>query len=256
MLNNPYINDDTILYWNGNYENANTANISLYSQSLHYGYAVFEGIRSYNVNGKAKAFKLKEHFERLQYSCNSAIIPFNYSYEKFEEIVNKVLEKNNLIECYIRPLVVCSPNMGLTKGIESYLMVQAWEWTGGYISNNIKIMTSSYERPNPKAFDIKAKIAGHYINSIMASNEAKSKGFNEGMLLDQNGNVAEASGANIFYEKDGILYTPPTGFILPGITRATCFDLAKKLGIVVIEKFFKPEEMQGADAAIFCGTAI
>ena len=255
MLNNPYINEDTILYWNGNYENSNTANISLYSQSLHYGYAVFEGIRSYNVNSKSKAFKLKEHFERLQYSCNSAIIPFNYSYEKFKEIVYQVLEKNNLIESYIRPLVVCSPNMGLTKGVESYLIVQAWEWAGGYISNNIKIMTSSYERPNPKAFDIKAKISGHYINSIMASNEAKSKGFNEGMLLDQNGNVAEASGANIFYEKDGILYTPPVGYILPGITRATCIDLAKSLGIVVIEKFFKPKEMQGADAAFFCGTA-
>ncbi len=252
---NAYCNENTVLYFNGNYEKGKDASIDLYSQSLHYGYAVFEGIRSYKVDGKAKAFKLKEHFERLQHSCSTVYIPFQYTYEQFETIVYEVLKRNNLIEAYIRPLVVCSANMSLTKGQESYLILQAWEWAGGYLNNNIRIMTSSYQRPNPKGFHITAKVAGHYVNSIMASQEAKNKGFNEAMLLDENGNVAEASGANIFFEKDGILYTPPKGYILPGITRATCMVIASELGITVIEKFFTPDEMEGTDAAFFCGTA-
>jgi branched-chain amino acid aminotransferase len=250
-----YFNEKTILYYKGEYLNAINANVNLYSQSLHYGYAVFEGIRSYNVNGKPKIFKAKEHFERLHHSCKTVHIPFDYSLDRLEEIAYQVLTKNNFTNAYLRPLVICSPNMALTKGVEAYLVMQAWEWEGGYLSNNIKIMTSSYQRPNPKGFHITAKVAGHYVNSIMASQEAKDKGFNEAMLLDAEGFVAEASGANIFFEKDGIIYTPPKGAILPGITRATVMDLASRFGITVIEKLFKPEEMEGADAGFFCGTA-
>jgi branched-chain amino acid aminotransferase len=145
--------------------------------------------------------------------------------------------------------------MGLSKGQVSYLAIEAWEWSNGYLANKMRIMTSSYERPNPKAFHVEAKVSGHYVNSILACQEAKDKGYDEALVLDSKGFVAESSGANVFYEKDGVLYTPAKGSILPGITRATVFDICHELDIPVQEKFFTPDEMRGADAAFFCGTA-
>jgi branched-chain amino acid aminotransferase len=250
-----YFNEKTIIYYDGKLVKAIDANINLYSQSLHYGYAVFEGIRSYQVNNKPLIFKAKEHFERLKFSCETVHIPFKYSVEELTQLTYEVLEANNFTDAYIRPLVVCPPNMGLTKAASSTLIIQAWEWANGYLANSIKAMTSSYERPNTKAFHVEAKVSGHYVNSILASQEAKHKGFDEGILLDQNGYVAEASGANVFFEKEGVFYTPPKGNILPGITRATVFELADQLKIVIEEKYFTIEEMKEADAAFFCGTA-
>jgi branched-chain amino acid aminotransferase len=119
----------------------------------------------------------------------------------------------------------------------------------------IRVMTSSFERPNPKGFKIHAKAAGHYVNSILASQEAKANGFDEALLNDMNGNVAEGPGANLFFEKDGKLFTPALGNILPGITRATVLEICDELAIEVEEKFFTTEELTQADAAFFCGTA-
>ena len=116
-------------------------------------------------------------------------------------------------------------------------------------------MTSTYQRPNAKAFHIDAKVSGHYVNSILACQEAKDNGFDEALVLDNNGFVAESSGANIFYENDGVLYTAPKGNILPGITRATVIEICTELNIRVEEKFFTPGEMKGSDAGFFCGTA-
>ncbi|MDQ1161491.1 branched-subunit amino acid aminotransferase/4-amino-4-deoxychorismate lyase [Chryseobacterium sp. SORGH_AS 447] len=145
--------------------------------------------------------------------------------------------------------------MALSKGQKSYLVIEVWNWDNGYLANKMRIMTSSFQRPNPKAFKVEAKVSGHYVNSILACQEAKDKGFDEALVLDENGNVAESSGANVFFEKDGKLFTPAKGNILPGITRATVFQICEELGIPTEEKFFKPEEMQGADAGFFCGTA-
>ena len=116
-------------------------------------------------------------------------------------------------------------------------------------------MSSSFQRPNPKGFKITAKAAGHYVNSILASQEAKAKGFDEALLSDMNGFVAEGPGANLFCEKNGRLYTPSLGNILPGITRATVLEICEELGIEVVEKQISTEELKNADAAFFCGTA-
>ena len=116
-------------------------------------------------------------------------------------------------------------------------------------------MTSSFQRPNPKSCFVEAKVSGHYINSILATTEAKQKGFDEALLLDMNENVAEGPGANFFFEKEGKLFTAPLGNILSGITRQTIFELAEDLGIEVIEKFFKVEDVYRADGAFFTGTA-
>ncbi|WP_336718062.1 branched-chain amino acid transaminase [Chryseobacterium mucoviscidosis] len=250
-----YYNDDSVLFFDGEYVKAKEAKTDLYGQSLHYGYAVFEGIKSYKTANGTKIFKAEEHYDRLRKSAEAMHMPFHYSTEEMVEATYKLLEINNLSNAYIRPLVICSPNMSLSKGQKSYLVIQAWNWDNGYLANKLRIMTSSFQRPNPKAFKIEAKVSGHYVNSILASQEAKDKGFDEALVLDENGNVAESSGANVFYEKDGKLYTPQKGNILPGITRATVFEICNQLGISYEEKLFTPQEMQGADAAFFCGTA-
>ena len=250
-----YYNDNTIIYFNGEFVKAAEAKTDLYSQSLHYGYAVFEGIRSYPVNGGTKMFKGKEHYDRLRRSAEVTRIPFNYSTEQLIELTYETLRRNELTDAYVRPIVLCSPNMSLSKGRESYLAIECWEWTNGYMSNQMKIMTSSYRRPNADAFHVDAKVSGHYVNSILACQEAKDKGYDEALVLDCNGFVAESSGANIFYEENGVLYTAPKGHILPGITRATVLEICGELNIPVIEKFFTADEMRGADAGFFCGTA-
>lgn len=250
-----YYNEKTIIYFNGEFVKAAEAKTDLYSQSLHYGYAVFEGIRSYPVDGGTKIFKAKEHYDRLRHSAALMKMPFKYSTEEMTSLSYQVLEKNNFTDAYLRPIVLCSPNMSLSKGRESYLAIEAWEWTNGYLANKMRLMTSSYRRPNPKGFHVEAKVSGHYVNSILACQEAKDAGYDEALLLDSDGFVAEGPGANIFYEKDGTLYTPAKGNILPGITRATVIELCYELNIPVVEKFFTADEMKKADTAFYCGTA-
>ncbi len=250
-----YYDNNTVIYFNGSFVKAAEAKTDLYGQSLHYGYAVFEGIKSYQTENGTKIFKPKEHYDRLRQSAETMHIPFTYTTQQLTELTYELLEINGFTNAYIRPLLICSPNMGLSKGHESYLAIEAWEWNNGYLANKMRIMTSSYERPNPKAFHVEAKVSGHYVNSILACQEAKDKGYDEALVLDSNGYVAESSGANVFYEKGGVLYTPAKGSILPGITRATVFDICRELDIPVQEKFFTPDEMRGADAAFFCGTA-
>ena len=145
--------------------------------------------------------------------------------------------------------------MSFNQNTESYITIQAWEMVPFLGDKLLRVMTSSFQRPNPKGFKITAKAGGHYVNSIMASQEAKAKGFDEALLTDIEGFAAEAPGANVFYEKDGVLHTPSLGNILPGITRATVLEICDELNVKVIEKYFTVSEMYGADAAFFCGTA-
>ena len=182
-----YYNENTIIYFNGQFVKAAEASTGLYSQSLHYGYAVFEGIRSYSVNGGTKIFKAKAHYDRLRHSAEVMKMPFNYTTEQLTELSYEVLKRNNFTDAYLRPIVICSPNMSLSKGKESYLAIEAWEWTNGYLANKMRLMTSTYQRPNAKAFHIDAKVSGHYVNSILACQEAKDNGYDEALLLDANG---------------------------------------------------------------------
>ena len=251
-----YYNENTVLYLNGEFVKASEAKTDLYGQSLHYGYAVFEGIRSYNtMSGKTKIFKEVEHFERLKKSALALNLPYLYNTQELIDATYQVLEKNNLQDAYIRPLVFAPANMSFSKNTESYITIEAWQMQPFLGEKLLRVMTSSFERPNPKGFKIEAKAAGHYVNSILASQEAKEKGYDEALLNDMNGNIAEAPGANVFFEKEGKLFTPSTGNILPGITRATVIEICKELDIPVEEKQFKTAELKQADAAFFCGTA-
>ena len=222
---------------------------------MHYGNGVFEGVRSYNTSDGVKIFKGKEHFDRLHYSANKMHIKLDISSEEMEHAAYKVLEKNNLTDAYIRPLVYLGENMSLTPTDVVHVAIVAWKWGNLFGDEMLNVMISSYQRPNPKSCHMEAKVVGHYTNSILATTEAKQNGFHEALLTDMNGFIAEGPGANFFLEKDGKFITCPLGNILAGITRATVFELAKDLGFEVEERFFTPEEIFTADAAFFCGTA-
>ena len=244
------------MYLNGEFVKASEAKMDFYSQSLHYGYSVFEGIRSYRTeSGETKIFKAKEHFDRLKNSAVSVNLPYHWTTEDLTAVTYEVLKRNDLQDAYIRPVVYAPANMSFVQNEQSFLVIEVWAMQPFLGDKLLRIMTSSFERPNPKAFKIEAKAAGHYVNSLLASHEAKAKGFDEALLLDMNGNVAEAPGANLFYEKNGKLVTPAKGNILPGITRATVFELCAELGIEVEEKIFTVHELKNADAVFYCGTA-
>lgn len=250
-----YYNENTVVYFNGEYVKATEAKGNLYDQSLHYGYAVFEGIRSYNTQSGTKIFKVQEHYDRLRFSANAVNIPCNYNTEDLIEISYEVLKRNKLSDAYLRPLITCPPNMKFTKPGSSQLLIAAWKWDTFLGDDLLHLCTSKYRRITPASFCVEAKVSGHYVNSILASQEAKNLGYDEALLLDIEGFVAEGPGANVFAEKDGVLYTPQLGSILPGITRATVVELCNELGIDVVEKQIRPEELKAADSAFLCGTA-
>lgn len=250
-----YFNEQTIIFKDGAFVSAKDATTDLYSQTLHYGNGVFEGIRAYDTSDGTRIFKAKEHYDRLQYSARTMHISMPYSSEELEAITYELLHRNNLKDAYIRPLVYLGSNMSLTPTDEVHVVIMAWTWDKYLGDQRLRVTLSPYQRPNPKACHVEAKVVGHYTNSILATTEAKQRGFDEALLTDQNGYVAEGPGANFFYEKEGVLYTPPLGNILSGITRATVFELAKELEIRVEERHFTPDEIKTADAAFFCGTA-
>ncbi len=250
-----YFNDQSVVFYNGEFVKAKEASSDLYSQSLHYGNGVFEGIRSYKTDNGARIFKPYEHYRRLKYGAEVMNINLNYSEEELTEITYKLLELNNLEDAYVRPLITTGANMSLLTSGETNVIIQCWEW-GKYMGDKLlKVKTSKFQRPNPKSCFVEAKVTGHYVNSILSTNEAKSEGYDEALLLDMNGNVAECSGANVFMQKDGKLYTPPRGHIMAGITRATIIEICQREGIPVEEKFFTLEELKSADACFFTGTA-
>ncbi|MEO8516545.1 MAG: branched-chain amino acid transaminase [Flavobacterium sp.] len=252
---NPYCTNETILFHNGDFIKANEATTGLYGQTLHYGYGAFEGIRAYNTENGVRIFKAKEHYERLKKSCELINIPFEYDIKYLINKTYKLLEINNFKDAYIRPIIHCGPNMSLTKPSSVSLTICAWEW-GAYLGDKLlNLCISSYCRPHPRSTKVEAKVCGHYVNSILATSEAKDKGYDEALLLDSDGYLAEGPGSNLFFEKDGKLFTPQLGNILPGITRATVIALCKDLQIPVIEGLFTPEELEQADAAFLCGTA-
>ncbi len=251
-----YYNENTVLWLDGKLVKASETKTDLYGQSLHYGYSVFEGIRSYRtVDGSTKIFKPVEHYDRLRRSAEALNMPYQHTTQELIDATYEVLKKNNLQDAYIRPIVYAPANMSFSPNTESFTAIQTWEMAPFLGEKLLKVMTSSFQRPNPKGFKITAKAAGHYVNSILASQEAKAKGYDEALLTDMNGYIAEGPGANVFFEKDGRLYTPATGNILPGITRATVFELCAELGIEVEEGSFTPQDLKRADAAFFCGTA-
>lgn len=250
-----YYTAQTQIFIDGQWVYPSDATISLFSQTMHYGMSIFEGIRSYKTDHGTKIFKAKEHYERLLNGVRLLHMKLDYSVDQLIAINQELLERNNLSNAYIRPLVYSGEHMSLNPSSNFGFMMAAWEWDKYHGNNGIRVMTSSYERPNPKSIHIEAKAGGLYVNSVISTREAKINGFDEALLYDMHGYVAEASSANVFFEKDGKLFTPELGNILPGITRATIIDLARSQGIEVEIGKYIENDLKSADSMFFVGTA-
>ncbi|HHP7240243.1 MAG TPA: branched-chain amino acid transaminase [Cyclobacteriaceae bacterium] len=250
-----YFNNQTWLFQNGNWVRAGQASTSIYSQTLHYGYGIFDGLRAYKTAMGPRLFRATEHYTRLLKAAREMNIEINYSVEELIEISYQLLDKNNLQSAYVRPLIYVGNNMRLSQTPQANIAIASWKW-GRYLGFELlKVMISSYEKPSPKALPVNYKVTGHYVNSIMATSEAKAKGFDEALLLDNQGNISQGPGANFFCEKDGCIYTPKKGNILAGITRSVIFEMAEDLSIPIYEVDMTAEELTAVDFAFFVGTA-
>lgn len=250
--------DETEFIWmDGKLVNWNEAKIHVLTHSLHYGSAVFEGIRAYKTADGTAIFRLKEHVARLFRSASAFNMQIPFSEEQINEAIIETVRKNKLEAGYIRPLIYFGyGKMGLgLKGAPVNVSIAVWPW-GKYLGEKaVRVKTSKFIRINPKSSIMEAKISGHYANSILASEEVHNQGYDEALLLDFEGNVAEGPGENFFIVKNGKLITPKLGTILSGITRDSIIKIAKDQGIEVEEKTLKLGEVYKADEAFFTGTA-
>lgn len=237
------------------------AKIHVLTHTLHYGMGVFEGVRAYETDRGPCIFRLEDHTDRLFRSAHIMNMKMPFDKKALNEAQKLVVRENELPHAYIRPLVFFGAEaMGLrAEGLKTHVVVAAWEWPS-YMSpealeKGIKVRTSSYTRHHVNISMCKAKANGHYINSMLALQEALSGGAEEALLLDNEGYVAEGSGENIFIARDGVLYTPELASCLDGITRKTVITLAREQGIEVVEKRITRDEVYVADEAFFTGTA-
>jgi len=251
-----YYNQNTLIFHNGSFTKASETKTDLFGQSLHYGNGIIDGMRSYSTQLGAHIFKAKAHYERLLNTAKKLHIQLQYSAEELVQLTYELLEKNNLTDAYIRPFIYFGQNMQPFLPTENVnIAIAAWRW-GKYLGNDLlDVMLSSYQRINTSAIMVETKITGYYINSVLASTQAKDLGYDEALLTDSEGNVACSPIANIFMEKDGKLITPPKGSIILGITRQTVFELAAEMDIKIEERHFTPEELEQADGAFLTGTA-
>jgi len=237
------------------------ATLHMLTHSLHYGMAVFEGIRAYNtVNGTA-IFRLKEHTQRLYNSAKIFQMNIPFDIETLIEAQKEVVRANKLESCYLRPLVwIGSEKMGVSaRGNTIHVAIAAWPW-GAYLgeeglAKGIRVKTSSYTRHHVNVSMVRAKASGYYINSILANQEVTADGYDEALLLDTEGYVSEGAGENVFIVKNSRIYTPDLASCLDGITRDSVVTLARDMGIEVIEKRITRDEVYCADEAFFTGTA-
>lgn len=238
------------------------ANVHVLSHTLHYGLGVFEGIRSYvQPGGGGGVFKLDEHLRRLYDSARMCRMEMPVSIEVLREACLETLRVNEFDEAYIRPIAFLgSGAMGLgARSNTVHVAIATWAW-GAYLgeeglARGIRAATSSYTRHHVNANLQRAKIIGHYVNSILARYEANDNGFDEAIMLDNLGYVAEGTGENLFVARDGVVKTPPTVNILAGITRRTAMDILGKEGIQVHEMPFGRDALYVADELFMTGTA-
>jgi branched-chain amino acid aminotransferase len=247
--------DGTMLPWA-------EANVHVLTHTLHYGLGVFEGIRCYEGHdGRSAIFRLPEHIDRLYGSAHVLDLPIPYPRAQLVEVCREVVRVNGLRACYIRPIAFMGDGeMGLGAQPPTRVAVAAWPW-GAYlgedgIRDGIRLKTSSFMRFHPNTLLTKSKACGHYVNSILARREIQASGYDEALLLDVDGYVAEASGENIFIVSGGRVKTTPLPTVLGGITRDAILTMCSDLGIAVSEERFTRDEVYLADEAFFTGTAV
>jgi branched-chain amino acid aminotransferase len=252
---------DGTIWFDGHKVPWREAKIHVLTHTLHYSLGVFEGIRAYKTERGTAIFRLPEHTRRLFDSAHILGMPMPYDKQTINEATGAVVRDNGLDSAYIRPMCFYgAESMGLrATGLRVHVFVAAWHW-GAYLGaegmeKGIRIKTSSYTRHHVNITMCKAKASGNYMNSMLALQEALACGFDEALLLDPEGYVAEGSGENVFIVRDNILYTPDLTSALAGITRATILTLAEEIGLTIRERRLSRDEVYIADEAFFTGTA-
>lgn len=252
---------DGVIWFDGQMVPWRDATTHVLTHTLHYGMGVFEGVRAYDAEQGTAIFRLREHTDRLFRSAHILQMPMPYDKDTLNRAQIDVVRENGLESAYLRPMCFYgSEGMGLrADNLKVHVIVAAWEW-GAYLGKEnlergIRIRTSSYTRHHVNITMCKAKANGNYMNSMLALQEALSCGYDEAMLLDAEGYVAEGSGENIFLVRNGVLYTPDLTSALEGVTRDTIMALAAEEGLTVREKRITRDEVYVADEAFFTGTA-
>ena len=250
------------IWMNGEMVEYAKATVHFLTPALHYGLGVFEGIRSYATDDGPAIFRLREHMTRLINSSKIAgFRTFPFTVDQLVDAACQVVAANGFVECYVRPLVYLMDggwNLNVDFG-KPGVGIAAWEW-GNYLGkealdNGIRANIASFTRHHPNVTMTKAKITGNYANSILAKTESMRLGFEEAILLDPQGYVAECTGENLFVVRDGVLYTPVTAPVLEGITRDSLVTLANDLGFTVREVPISRDQLYIADEVFVCGTA-
>ena len=260
----PSLDQGEFTWMNGEFISSENAKVEVLTHSLHYGSAVFEGIRFYETPKGKAIFRLEEHTERLFRSAKSMFMETIYGKDRVRYAIIETVKRNvktfggNEIKSgYIMPLIWYGfGKMGISpKGAPVDVSIHVWPW-GKYLGEKpVKVKISPIERISPKASKMDVKISGNYANSILAHEDATRDGFNEALLLDYKGDIAEGPGENFFMVKDKVILTPEKGSILPGITRESIMKIARDEGYDVREIKMKPDEVHNADEAFFTGTA-
>ncbi len=238
------------------------ATLHFLTPGLHYGIGVFEGIRCYQTSDGPAIFRLGDHLERLLESARVlGFIELPFTVEELTEATKVTVAANGFAECYIRPLIYLAEggwNLSVDSGVP-HVGVAVWKWESYLgeeaLERGVRANTASFTRHHPNASMTKAKIAGNYVNSVLAKTESRRLGFDEAIMLDPHGYVAECTGENLFLARNGVLYTPPTAAILEGITRDTLLALARDYDIPVVEEPISRDRLYTADEVFVCGTA-
>jgi branched-chain amino acid aminotransferase len=237
------------------------ATVHFLSPTLHYGFGAFEGARCYDTPNGPAAFRLPEHLKRFEDSAQiMGILDFPYTVEELRQAVFETIQANGLSECYIRPALYMDGALGLNmENYQTRVGIAVWEW-GAYLGpealeKGVRMLVSSFTRLHPNIHMTKAKAAGNYVNSIMAKTLAHRAGYDEAIMLDPEGYVAECSGMNIFVVRNGVIYTPYRATILEGITRDSVITIARDLGYEVVEEPVVRDQLYIADEVFVCGTA-
>jgi branched-chain amino acid aminotransferase len=252
---------DGVIWYDGKMVNWRDATTHVLTHTLHYGMGVFEGVRAYKTSSGTAIFRLQDHTDRLFNSAHILQMKMPFSKQEIADAMCAAVRENKLESAYIRPMAFYGAEaMGIAaKTLSTHVIAAAWSW-GAYmgdeaLTKGIRVKTSSFSRHHVNITMCKAKANGNYMNSILAHQEAANDGYDEALLLDVDGFVAEGSGENVFIVRKGKLYTPDLTSALEGITRDTIVQLAGELGIEVIEKRITRDEVYCADEAFFTGTA-
>ena len=254
----PFDDRDGVIWYNGEMVNWRDANFHVLSHALHYGSCVFEGQRAYG----GKIFKLNQHSERLIKSGKILGMDVPYTVHELNAAADAVVEANGLVDAYVRPVAWRGAEMmGVaTKGTKIHVAVAAWEWPSYFAEEakqkGLRLEFAEWRRPAPDTAPTQSKAAGLYMIASLCKDAATENGFDDALMLDYRGQVAEATGANIFFLKNGELYTPTPDCFLDGITRQTAIELAEKRGIKVNVRTIMPEELAEFEQAFISGTAV